>query len=111
MIRYEKSSRALTESAGVQIIDPSKNTLPYLYTLLAHIHGSGGKQKSSSISDTYRPGSALWQKMLDFMERFDGRQIRYAGTELRRLIDATAIKAKRVSQVNLHPRRNAKLIT
>lgn len=36
--------------------------------------------------------------MLDFMERFDVRQIRYAGTELRRLIDTTAAKAQRVSQ-------------
>lgn len=34
------------------------------------------------------------------MERFDERQIRYAGTELRRLIDVTAIKAQRVSQVS-----------
>lgn len=82
----------------LDIIDPSKNTLPYLYTLLAHICNSGGKQKFGSISDSFRPGSALWQKMLDFMERFDERQIRYAGTELRRLIDATAIKAQRVSQ-------------
>lgn len=33
------------------------------------------------------------------MERFDGRQIRYAGTELRRLISMTADKARRTSQV------------
>ena len=38
--------------------------------------------------------------MVDFMERFDERQIRYAGTELRRLIDVTAIKAQRMSQVS-----------
>ena len=38
--------------------------------------------------------------MLDFMESFDVRQIRYAGTELRRLIDMTAVKAQRVSQVS-----------
>ncbi|KAL9073850.1 MAG: hypothetical protein Q9161_002682 [Pseudevernia consocians] len=82
----------------LDIIDPSKNTLPYLYTLLAHICGSGGKQKAGSISDSFSPGSALWQKMLEFVERFDKRQIRYAGTELRRLLDITATKAKRVSQ-------------
>ena len=37
--------------------------------------------------------------MLDFMESFDERQIRYAGTEFRRLIEFTAKKAQRVSQV------------
>ena len=38
--------------------------------------------------------------MLDFMEGFDERQIRYVGTELRRLIDITASKAQRLSQVS-----------
>ena len=42
------------------------------------------------------------------MERFDERQIRYAGTELRRLIDATAIKAQRVSQVSSPSAKNCK---
>lgn len=39
--------------------------------------------------------------MSDFMESFDERQIRYAGTELRRLIDITARQAQRASQVSL----------
>ena len=39
--------------------------------------------------------------MLDFMENFDERQIRYTGTELRRLIDITARQAQRASQVSL----------
>ena len=38
--------------------------------------------------------------MLDFMESFDERQIRYAGPEFRRLIELTAQKAHRVSQVS-----------
>ena len=38
--------------------------------------------------------------MLDFMEGFDERQIRYAGNELRRLIDVTRTKAERASQVS-----------
>ena len=37
------------------------------------------------------------------MERFDVRQIRYAGIELRRLIDIVATKAQRVSQVSSRP--------
>ena len=38
--------------------------------------------------------------MLDLMERFDPVQIRYAGNEFRRLVDLTAMKARRLSQVS-----------
>ena len=39
--------------------------------------------------------------MLDFMQGFDERQIRYAGAELLRLIDVTAKKAQRASLVSV----------
>ncbi|KAL8668784.1 MAG: hypothetical protein Q9168_006597 [Polycauliona sp. 1 TL-2023] len=61
-----------------QILDPSINTLPYLYVLLAH--SNAGKQKVTTI------GSSLWHKALDFLHRFDAVQVRYVGTEFRRLI-------------------------
>lgn len=61
-----------------QILDPAINTLPYLYVLLAHI--SAGKQKSPNV------GGPLWLKATAFLERFDPVQVRYVGTEFRRLI-------------------------
>ncbi|KAI4129796.1 MAG: hypothetical protein LQ338_002047 [Usnochroma carphineum] len=75
---------ANTLTAGVpnggdllDILDPSINTLPYLYVLLAHIND--GRQKSSVL------GGPLWLKAVDFVERFDEVQVRYVGTEFRRL--------------------------
>lgn len=62
----------------LQVLDPSINTLPFLYVLLAH--SNAGKQKATTI------GSPLWQKALEFLHRFDSVQIRYVGTEFRRLI-------------------------
>ncbi|KAL8722374.1 MAG: hypothetical protein Q9181_007504 [Wetmoreana brouardii] len=62
----------------LEILDPSINTLPYLYTLLAHIHA--GKQKAMV------PGSPSWIKALEFLDHFDSVQVRYVGTEFRRLV-------------------------
>ncbi|KAL8710885.1 MAG: hypothetical protein Q9220_004690 [cf. Caloplaca sp. 1 TL-2023] len=62
----------------LDIIDPSINSLPYLYALLAHF--TAGKQKGITV------GGPLWLKALEFLERFDSVQIRYVGTEFRRLI-------------------------
>ncbi|KAI4112890.1 MAG: hypothetical protein LQ345_006027 [Seirophora villosa] len=61
----------------LDILDPSINTLPYLYVLLAHIHA--GKQKVII-------GESLWQKTSNFLERFDPVQVRYVGVEFRRII-------------------------
>ncbi|KAI4183900.1 MAG: hypothetical protein L6R41_005122 [Letrouitia leprolyta] len=62
----------------LDILDPSINTLPSLYVLLAHIVAA--RQKASVV------GGPLWFKALDFCERFDAVQVRYVGTEFRRLV-------------------------
>ncbi|KAL8998174.1 MAG: hypothetical protein Q9169_002728 [Polycauliona sp. 2 TL-2023] len=62
----------------LDILDPSINTLPFLYVLLAH--SNAGKQKATTI------GSPLWHKAVDFLHRFDSVQVRYVGTEFRRLV-------------------------
>ncbi|KAL8965695.1 MAG: hypothetical protein Q9197_006380 [Variospora fuerteventurae] len=61
----------------LDILDPSINTLPYLYVLLAHIHA--GRQKIMI-------GGSFWLKTLNFLERFDPIQVRYVGVEFRRVI-------------------------
>ncbi|MCJ1389811.1 hypothetical protein MMC18_002668 [Xylographa bjoerkii] len=74
-----------------QILDPAINTLPYLYTLLAHIGGTQEeKQSGNSLLKVFSPGGQLWQKMLDFVQRFDPVQVRYAGHEWRRLLEKVA---------------------
>lgn len=62
----------------LDILDPSINTLPSLYVLLAHIAAT--TQKASIV------GGPLWFKALEFCERFDPVQVRYVGTEFRRLV-------------------------
>ncbi|KAL8628559.1 hypothetical protein Q9189_005744 [Teloschistes chrysophthalmus] len=50
----------------LDILDPSINTLPYLFVLLGHFYAS--RQKSTVL------GSPLWIKALGFMDRFDPLQ-------------------------------------
>lgn len=84
-----------------QILDPSINTLPYLYTLLAHIeHGQTANQTPAATLKAFPPMGHLWGKMLDFMEHFDPVQVRYVGYEWRRLIDAVSRVADASSDVS-----------
>ena len=53
----------------------------------------------SAPSKALAPNGELWQKTAAFLERFDPVQIRYSGTELRRLIEAVA----RAAQANFTP--------
>lgn len=82
----------------LSILDPSINTLPYLYVLLAHINGSSGKQPSGTQSKAFSPNGPLWLRMLDFVEKFDPIQIRYGGTEFRHLIELVAKTAQAASK-------------
>ncbi|MCJ1321225.1 hypothetical protein MMC15_006569 [Xylographa vitiligo] len=75
----------------LDILDPAINTLPYLFTLLAHLGGTHDeKQSGNGLLKVFHPGGQLWEKMLEFVERFDPVQIRYAGHEWRRLLEKIA---------------------
>jgi len=66
------------------VLDPSIHTLPYLYTLLASIEDAkkGSSQQQQSI---------IQLKTADFVQHFDPVQVRYAGTEWRRLVESIFI--------------------
>ncbi|KAI9707352.1 MAG: hypothetical protein M1836_000312 [Candelina mexicana] len=83
----------------LDILDPSINTLPYLYVLLARNNAAqgSGKQSNNALPRTSVPGGTLWKKMVDFLARFDGRQVRYAGDEWRRLVEFVAKAARSIS--------------
>ncbi|MCJ1285695.1 hypothetical protein MMC26_005036 [Xylographa opegraphella] len=75
----------------LDILDPAINTLPYLYTLLAHLGGTHDeKQSGNGLLKVFQPGSPLWEKMLEFVDRFDPVQVRYAGHAWRRLLEKIA---------------------
>ncbi|MCJ1225691.1 hypothetical protein MMC12_002340 [Toensbergia leucococca] len=79
----------------LDILNPSINTLPYLHTILAHIRGKErGVLAYPALCKAFPPSGSLWAKMLEFMEHFDPIQIRYAGPELRCLIEYVAIVAR-----------------
>ena len=75
----------------LDVLDPSINTLPYLYALLAQVGGL------NSISPTER----LWGKMLNFVTSFDPVQVRYTGHEWRRLLDAVVKGAEAAGQPSM----------
>ncbi|KAI9878808.1 MAG: hypothetical protein M1830_010492 [Pleopsidium flavum] len=109
VLNQTPGSRLIGKIAGggdlLDILDPSINTLPYLYALLAHINNvqsNNGKQTSNASSKPVLPTGALWPKMVDFLECFDPIQVRYAGHEWRRVVEMVAKSAKAVSKV-LHP--------
>ncbi|KAI9783470.1 MAG: hypothetical protein M1816_001352 [Peltula sp. TS41687] len=80
----------------LQILDPTKHTLPYLYTLLAYARSTPeyqakGTTKTVPVLD---PRGEVFLKVAHFLEAFDPRQVRYAGVEFRKLIDIVLKSAK-----------------
>ncbi|KAI9643077.1 hypothetical protein NHQ30_008812 [Ciborinia camelliae] len=59
----------------LDVINPSLNTVPYIYILNAHIAAAQRNDRSINIEE-------LWDKATGFLHSFDGRQIRYLGDEL-----------------------------
>jgi COP9 signalosome complex subunit 3 len=88
-------------------LDPSINSLPYLFTLLAHIQAAqdhrGGESGQEALS--IHPSGALWGKIVEFLTKFDSRQVRYAGAEWRRLLELVEAIARAINKV-LMPHRN-----
>lgn len=85
------------------MLDPSFNSLPYLYTLLAHAQAQNRQGKASSSPASKKiviaPDGHLWLKCVKFFERFDPRQIRYVGDEWIKLIAIIARSARAVGKV------------
>lgn len=71
----------------LQVLDPSINTLPYLYTLHAQIQDAATKKTATTKYGALAPESPLWSKIKSFIEQFDPVQIRYGGSEFRRLVE------------------------
>jgi COP9 signalosome complex subunit 3 len=68
----------------VQILSPSVNSIAYAFALRQRIHAVVDKR---TVPDTLQPGGELWNKLVLWLETFDPVQIRYAGTEWKKLVD------------------------
>lgn len=78
------------------MINPSLNTVPYIYILRAHIAAAHKGEKGINVND-------LWEKATAFLHSFDKRQVRYLGKEIQDVIEFVAQVASEQRQV----RRNA----
>jgi COP9 signalosome complex subunit 3 len=78
----------------MQRINPALNTVSYVYVMLAHITAAqkGGKGLG---------WEKLWSKIENFLEAFDGRQIRYLGKEFTHIIDVVIKFARLTDKVCL----------
>ncbi|KAL9108575.1 MAG: hypothetical protein Q9227_006661 [Pyrenula ochraceoflavens] len=70
------------------LLDPTVQTIPYLFVLTAHIQHSSKKAKSTaSKSNTLDPDGPLWAQILVFLREFDPLQIKYVSAEFRELLE------------------------
>ncbi|KAG4029497.1 hypothetical protein MFRU_015g00410 [Monilinia fructicola] len=59
----------------LDVINPSLNTVPYIYILNAHIAAAHKNEGNVNWNE-------LWDKATGFLHSFDGRQVRYLGRQL-----------------------------
>ncbi|MCJ1309405.1 hypothetical protein MMC25_003064 [Agyrium rufum] len=76
---------ASNEEHPLTVLDPSRNTISYLFTLLTHIQQAQALKETSKI---FRPGTFLWTKAELFFQQFDPIQVRYVGPEWKAVLDA-----------------------
>ncbi|KAK8178686.1 hypothetical protein BC567DRAFT_263320 [Phyllosticta citribraziliensis] len=100
---------ALGDEKLLDILDPSVNTIPYLYVLFSQISALVDQRKSGPVPDNIRPGGELFSKLATFLNTFDPMQIRYVGKTWRKVIEHMDLIVRSVGQpaVALVPIRNA----
>ncbi|EEH07811.1 conserved hypothetical protein [Histoplasma capsulatum G186AR] len=81
----------------LELLDPSTQTLAYLFVLLSHYQVSQEKTKES-LPAKWLPGGEIWRKSVALLDVFDPIQVRYAGQEWRSLVDMVAKSAEVASR-------------
>ncbi|KAF1848546.1 uncharacterized protein K460DRAFT_334779 [Cucurbitaria berberidis CBS 394.84] len=70
----------------LEVLNPAVNSIAYAFALRHRITAVVEKR---SVLDTLKPGGALWNKLVLFLETSDPVQLRYIGQEWRRLVEFT----------------------
>ncbi|KMP08521.1 hypothetical protein CIRG_08202 [Coccidioides immitis RMSCC 2394] len=73
----------------LDILEPAKQSLAYLFLLLAHYQEWRPTDKQA-LPDNIRPGGGIWCKTVAFLHTFDPVQVRYAGLEFNRIVEYVA---------------------
>ncbi|KKZ67104.1 hypothetical protein EMCG_07214 [[Emmonsia] crescens] len=92
----------------LELLDPGRQTLAYLFVLLSHYQVSQENTKES-FPAAWLPGGEIWLKSVALLKVFDPIQVRYAGQEWRSLVEMTAKSAEIASRplLALHPLKHA----
>ncbi|KAF2739397.1 hypothetical protein EJ04DRAFT_484181 [Polyplosphaeria fusca] len=78
---------AETPQDVLEALNPSVNSIAYIFALHARISAAIDNKFNKSLPESVRPGGYLWNKVDNFMNTFDPVQIRYVGTEWRKLME------------------------
>ncbi|KAF2799902.1 hypothetical protein K505DRAFT_356151 [Melanomma pulvis-pyrius CBS 109.77] len=79
----------------LEVLHPAVNTIAYLFTLRIRIATLVDNPKAQKhIPEPLRPGGSLWNKIVLFLETCDPVQIRYAGPEWKRVVEAVEVVAR-----------------
>ncbi|KAI1003777.1 hypothetical protein K3495_g4428 [Podosphaera aphanis] len=66
---------------ALDVINPGVNTVPYTYILLANLTAVSNRTKGADINK-------ILEKMTNYLQHFDPRQIRYLGNEFRSIVES-----------------------
>ncbi|OBT80961.1 hypothetical protein VF21_00235 [Pseudogymnoascus sp. 05NY08] len=90
-----------TTSGGegvLDIINPALNPIPYAFALLARVDEVQSAPKSAQNNTPPEKLLPLWEKIVQFLENFDSRQVRYIGSEILEIITVVAALARHLGQ-------------
>ncbi|KAG4423074.1 hypothetical protein IFR04_003850 [Cadophora malorum] len=107
IVKKISGQKMLQQTSGgenmLEVINPALNTVPYAFCLVANLEAvakNTGKGVNMDI---------LWGKMVEFLDVFDTRQIRYIGEEFNHIVRGVADFARNSRQgyLAVAPIRNA----
>ncbi|KAK8242526.1 hypothetical protein IWZ00DRAFT_379587 [Phyllosticta capitalensis] len=100
---------ALGDEKLLNVLDPSVNSIPYLYVLSSQIRALLDQPKDASLPENIRPGGELFAELATFLSSFDPMQMRYLGKTWRQVIEQLAhiVRSTGTPGVALVPIRNA----
>ncbi|KAL6707557.1 hypothetical protein ACN47E_003906 [Coniothyrium glycines] len=87
-----------TQQDVLAVLTPSVNTIAYAFALR---HRVAAVVEKRNIPDSLKPGGALWNQLVLFLETADPVQLRYVGHEWRKLVETIEQIARGVGSPSL----------
>lgn len=81
---HKQNDKDLAQGDLLDSLDPSLDTLPYLFALYATVSAATSQKGESK---TLYPGGPLWSKLATFLVECDRLEIRYGGSMWKELVE------------------------